>query len=83
MIMDVSMPVMSGEAAFAEIKDECERQGWKLPSVIFCTGFVVSESLAEIVGDGSVHSCLEKPLTMASLITAVKNRLTPSEVSSA
>lgn len=78
-IMDVSMPVMNGESAFAEIKAECDRQQWQVPSVIFCTGFVISESLAEIVGDGSKHACLEKPLTMANLIAAVKNRLAPAE----
>jgi PAS domain S-box-containing protein len=78
-IMDVSMPVMNGEAAFEEIKAECEKQSRKLPSVIFCTGFVVSERMSEIVGDGSLHSCLEKPLTMANLIAEVKKRLTPAE----
>ncbi|MDD4870325.1 MAG: response regulator [Kiritimatiellae bacterium] len=82
-VMDVSMPIMNGEAAFMEIKAECERQGWRLPAVIFCTGFVVSESLSEIVGDGSMHTYLEKPLTMANLIGAVKSRLMPAESSSA
>ena len=77
-IMDVSMPIMNGDAAYHEIKAECDRQGLQLPSVIFCTGFVVSESLAEIVGDGSVNACLEKPLTMANLIGAVRKRLEPA-----
>lgn len=78
-IMDVSMPVMSGEAAFQEIKSECEKRRWRIPAVIFCTGFVISESMAEIVGDGSYHSCLEKPLTMANLLGAVKSRLAIAE----
>ena len=82
-IMDVSMPIMNGEAAYQEIKEECVRQGLQLPSVIFCTGFVVSESLAEIVGDGLVNACLEKPLTMANLIGTVRKRLEPAGVSTA
>lgn len=82
-IMDVSMPVMNGETAYLEIKAECERQGLKSPSVIFCTGFVISETLAEIVGDGSVNACLEKPLTMANLIGTVKKHLEPAVSSTA
>jgi len=74
-IMDVSMPVLNGEEAFVSIKAECEKRAWMLPSFIFCTGFLVSENLAQIVGDGSVHACLEKPLTMVSLLAAVSSRL--------
>lgn len=77
-IMDVSMPVMNGEKAFEEFKAICGRKGWKLPSVIFCTGFVVGESLQKIIGDGSFHSCLKKPLTINDLIKAVQEHLARS-----
>lgn len=74
-IMDISMPVMSGEESFLAIKAECENRAWMLPSFIFCTGFLISENLSQIVGEGSVHACLEKPLTMAHLLSAVSSRL--------
>ncbi|OVE75008.1 hypothetical protein BVX97_05810 [bacterium E08(2017)] len=75
-IMDVSMPVMNGEEAFREIERICKRKSWVMPYVIFCTGFVISEELSEVIGDGTYHMCVQKPLTLSSLIDAVKARLT-------
>lgn len=74
-IMDMSMPVMNGETAFYEIEQICAQKGWAMPSVIFCTGFMVNDSIREIVKDGSVHACLQKPLSLSSLLDAVKVRL--------
>ena len=74
-IMDVAMPAMSGEEAYANIVALSETNKWKPPRFIFCTGFVTSESLRTIIGDGAVHTCLKKPLTMTDLATAVQTRL--------
>lgn len=74
-IMDVSMPVMNGEQAFREIERFCAQKGWAMPCVIFCTGFLITEDLKEVIGDGSYHMCLQKPLSLSSLIDAVKARL--------
>ena len=79
-VLDVSMPVMSGEEAYAQIARYCEANRLKIPRVIFCTGFVLSDSLKATIGDGSVHVCLQKPLTMTELVEAVRSRLAgPSE----
>jgi len=74
-IMDISMPRMSGEEAFARINAASEEKKWKPPRFVFCTGFVVSDNLHSIVGDGSVHACLKKPLAMSDLVNAVQTRL--------
>lgn len=74
-IMDVAMPEMSGEDAFININEISEANKWKPPRFIFCTGFVVSDNLHTIIGDGAVHTCLKKPLTMSDLVTAVQTRL--------
>lgn len=74
-IMDLAMPVMSGEEAFEEIMAICEREGWNPPTFIFCTGFVPSEKIKNVVGDESMHSCLRKPFTTGDLTRSVRNRL--------
>jgi CheY-like chemotaxis protein len=74
-VMDVHMPVMSGEEAFEQIKELCDRKGLKLPPFIFCTGFTVSEGLKAIIGDETYHTCLAKPLTISALVEAVKKHV--------
>lgn len=71
-MMDSSMPVMNGEEAFMEIKAICERDSLRLPHFIFCTGFVIGDTLQEIIGDGSYHTCLKKPLTIDELAKTVQ-----------
>jgi CheY-like chemotaxis protein len=74
-VMDLSMPVMNGEEAFEEIRQLCQEKSWVLPPFIFCTGFVVSENLQEVVGDQSVHACLTKPLEIADMVRIIQERL--------
>ena len=74
-IMDISMPKMSGEEAFSLINTVSEEKKWKPPRFVFCTGFVVSDTIHGIIGDGSVHACLKKPLAMSDLVNAVQTRL--------
>ncbi|MCK5849619.1 MAG: response regulator [Kiritimatiellae bacterium] len=75
LVMDVSMPVMSGEDAFSSIVDICGRHNRCMPPIVFCTGFDVSDKLAEIIGDGSYHTCLRKPLAIADLVDTVRRKL--------
>ena len=74
-VMDLSMPVMNGEEAYEQIRKVCEQSQWAVPSFIFCTGFVVSESLQQIVGDRSVHTFLTKPLEISELVQIIQARL--------
>lgn len=75
LVMDVSMPVMNGERAFDEIAAICAREAKMVPPVVFCTGFVVSPRLQEIIGDGSYHTCIKKPLAVSDLIKTVEEKL--------
>jgi len=74
-IMDVSMPVMNGEQSFDEITAICARESRIMPPIIFCTGFVVSPRLQEIIGDGAYHTCIKKPLAVSDLVKTVEEKL--------
>jgi PAS domain S-box-containing protein len=75
LIMDVSMPVMNGEQAFQELKATCEKHGYRMPAIIFCTGFIVSDSLQAIINEDPSRACLQKPLSINDLLEAVKKHL--------
>jgi len=73
-VMDIAMPVMNGEVAFIEIQRMCFENGWKMPAVIFCTGFAPPESIKNLrMGEG--HCYLPKPVTSSTLVQAVRERL--------
>lgn len=74
-IMDLSMPVMNGEEAYAEITKTCEAEGMASPSFLFCTGFMPSERIETIVGDESYHGFIKKPFTSGDLTTKVRTHL--------
>ena len=74
-VMDLSMPVMNGEEAFEEICQICEAKSLALPPFIFCTGFVISEALQEVVGNQNYHRCLTKPLEIAELVRIIQEML--------
>lgn len=74
-IMDLQMPVCDGRTAFMEISRLCHEKGWAVPPTVFCTGFSPPESLSAIVGDGSVHGFLRKPVKADALLEAIRQRL--------
>lgn len=74
-VMDLQMPVQDGREAFAAISKLCARKEWAVPPVIFCTGFSPPASLTTIVGDGSLHCLLRKPVKADVFLKAVRQRL--------
>jgi PAS domain S-box-containing protein len=74
-ILDVVMPEMTGEEAFAAIRALCEERGWGMPPCVFCTGYEITPSLRALLGDGTVHTCLTKPLSIGELIRTVVDKM--------
>jgi len=73
-LMDVAMPVMDGEQAFNAIKSICETEGWKIPEIVFCTGFTMPENLRRLV-EGDSCSCVTKPVAIRVLVETVRQHL--------
>ena len=74
-VMDLQMPKMTGSEAFLEIAHYCRETGRKEPRVIFCTGFAPPESLANIIGDGTRHSIIRKPVHVETLLKTIRESL--------
>lgn len=77
-IMDSMMPMVNGEQAYDEILTYCERNRWQMPHIIFCTGFVPTEKITGIIGDGGQHALLPKPVRQTELVDAVGKFLVQS-----
>lgn len=75
MILDCQMPVMDGEQAFRELREQFTKRGWPLPHVLFCTGFTLPPSLRAAVEADSRHGYLPKPIQADVLIGEVGRRL--------
>lgn len=74
-MMDLRMPEMDGLQAFLSIERSCTTQAMKMPPVIFCTGFVPPDGVASIVGKGTYHLLLRKPVRSEDIINSVTSRL--------
>jgi PAS domain S-box-containing protein len=70
-IMDSMMPIVNGEKAYDEIAAYCELNNWQMPHIIFCTGFVPTEKITGIIGNGGQHALLPKPVRQAELVEVV------------
>ncbi len=68
-ILDLVMPVMSGEQAYAQI-----RKHHPTPWILLVTGHAVSQGLDRILRDPRV-SLFQKPYAIADFITAVNRAL--------
>ncbi len=74
LIMDLQMPRVAGREAALEIQRHCASSNIPEPTIIFCTGFAPPESLSQIVGDGSRHTILRKPVGVDDLLAAIHAR---------
>ncbi len=74
-VMDVHMPVMDGEAAFLEIEKICDSEQSQMPSVIFCTGHLVSDKICAIVKGDARHCLLRKPVDHEHFVKAITERI--------
>ena len=76
-VMDLHMPIMDGQTAFLEIETICAKQGWRMPSVVFCTGYAPRDAVKKAVSEGVRHTLLNKPVRSEVLVKAVQTRLEP------
>jgi signal transduction histidine kinase/DNA-binding response OmpR family regulator len=74
-VMDLQMPEADGREAFLGISRLCDGKGWRVPSVVFCTGFTPPESLNAIINSAGVHCLLRKPVKAETLLDAIRQRL--------
>ena len=74
-VMDLHMPVMDGQTAFLEIERICTEQGWRMPNVVFCTGYAPRDAVRDAIADGNRHTLLNKPVRSEILVKAVQTRL--------
>ena len=71
LLMDLHMSGMDGLTAFRKIEELCKAEKWCMPSVVFCTGFVPSDSVRDVVAENPSHCLLLKPVTCEALVEAV------------
>ena len=74
-LMDLFMPVMTGDHAFFEIAKICDREKWELPAIIFCTGFNPSSDIRNVVAANPRHCLLQKPVRNQVMIETILERL--------
>jgi two-component system response regulator AtoC len=75
LIMDLRMPIMDGETAFHEIEKLCSEENIEMPSVIFCTGFIASDSVQHIIDDNPKHCLMTKPFDTDLLLKELSARM--------
>jgi len=73
-LLDLFMPVMDGETAYMEIEKICIARCWEIPAVVFCTGYTPPQALHEVLKSPR-HCLLAKPMTLESIVAAVRTRL--------
>ncbi len=71
-VMDLHMPVMTGQRAFHKIEEMCCEKGWAMPSVIFCTGYAPPEAVRRVVGNETRHRLLQKPVSAERLLGDIR-----------
>jgi|GEM_PF-855035 len=74
-VLDLKMPIMDGERAFAAIQEYCREKNWQTPATVFCTGFAPPSVVKRIAGSAKEHCLLAKPVSGDDLIEAVKERM--------
>jgi len=78
-LIDLFMPVMTGEQAYRGIEQICAREKWDMPAVVFYTAHNSSRELRNLVAQNPRHCILQKPVKNDILVEAIRSRLTPPE----
>jgi CheY-like chemotaxis protein len=76
LLMDLRMPRMDGRQAFLAIESLCRERGWRMPSVVFCSGYAPPDAVRTVVARDATHALLTKPVSNETLVSVVRSRLT-------
>ena len=71
LLMDVSMPLMNGYAAFLGLEKLCESKNLAMPAVIFCTGFDPPDEVLKLAAANTDVCVLAKNGERKDLVTTV------------
>lgn len=73
-VMDMSMPGISGEEAYFRIAKLSSERKWDRPCFVFCTGYNMKRGLKQILHEGSGNVCLRKPISINDLVNAIRTQ---------
>ena len=78
-LIDLFMPVMTGEQAYRGIDQICAKEKWEMPGFVFYTAHNPSRELRNLVAQNPRHCILQKPVKNEILVEAIRSRLAPPE----
>jgi two-component system cell cycle sensor histidine kinase/response regulator CckA len=75
-VMDLHMPIMDGHEAFTKLEKMCRTENIRMPGMVFCTGYIPPDGIRQAVERNQrAYTLLQKPVSIRSLVSAVKTRL--------
>jgi len=72
LLMDINMPEKDGYHACLDIQKICEKNKLKLPFILFCTGFEISEEIEKLLADKTHYAVLKKPVSYDKLTNTIR-----------
>jgi CheY-like chemotaxis protein len=74
-LMDLFMPLMSGEQAYRGIERLCKKENWVMPAIVFCTAYNPSREIHNLTTTDPSYSLLQKPVKHQVLLDTIRSRL--------
>lgn len=70
--LDLRMPLLDGLETFNSLQKICWEDHCLMPAVVFCTGFIPSETMSELISKSAGCQMLQKPIRSAQIVKAIK-----------
>jgi len=75
LVVDAQMPQISAAEASSVLGEMCLSRGWEVPTLVFCAGHSIDNTLSGLLDKHPEYVCLKKPFKPVDLVEAVKNNL--------